>query len=297
MNKSGLIFRGVLSAIITPFDPEGNVDFSALKDVVRFQIDGGIHGFFVCGTMGEGILMSVEERKAVAEAVVREAGGKVPVIIHVGAINTGDSVELARHAEKIGADGIGVITPFFFKPDLEGLMVHYRLIAEAVNIPVLIYNIPQMTDFNVTPKIFRRLCTIDNIVGIKDSSGNLSQIQELIETAPKPVTVINGADGILLAALLVGADAEISGTANAFPELLVELYESFKEGDYKQALKLQRRVNELKRILSDGPLIAPIKAALELRGVKAGLPRKPLRPLTPEETAKLRDKLNALNLL
>lgn len=292
------LFEGVIPAIITPFDSNGDVDFHALSDVVRFQINGGVHGFFVCGTVGEGALMSIEQRRTVAEAIVREVKGKVPVIVHVGTTNTSESTELARHAEKIGAKAVGAINPFFFKPDVEGLIMHYQSIANAVSIPVFVYNIPQMTGFNITPEIFRRLCNIEGVAGIKDSSGNLSQLQELIETAPKPITVINGADDIFLAALIVGASAEISGIANVAPELMVELYEAYRENDYKRALDLQRKVNALRRILYlMGPSnIASIKAALELRGVKAGLPRKPLRPMKSEETAKLHDKLNALGL-
>ncbi|MEM1581272.1 MAG: 4-hydroxy-tetrahydrodipicolinate synthase [Candidatus Bathyarchaeia archaeon] len=292
------LFEGILPAIITPFDSNGDVDFHALSDVVRFQINGGVHGFFACGTVGEGALMSIEQRKTVAEAIVREVKGKIPVIVHVGTTNTSESTELARHAEKIGAKAVGAINPFFFKPDVEGLMIHYQSIANAVSIPVFVYNIPQMTGFNITAEIFRKLCSIEGVAGIKDSSGNLSQLQELIETAPKPITVINGADDIFLAALIVGASAEISGIANVAPELMVELYEAYRENDYKRALNLQRKVNALRRILYlMGPSnIASIKAALELRGVKAGLPRKPLRPMKSEETAKLKDKLNALGL-
>jgi len=292
------LFEGVLPAIITPFDSNGNVDFDALRDVVRFQIEGGVHGFFACGTVGEGVLMSIEQRKAVAEAIVREAKGRVPVIVHVGTTNTSESVELARHAEQIGAEAVGAVTPFFFKPDIEGLRMHYQSIAEAVNIPVFVYNIPRMTGFNITAEIFRKLCMIEGVAGIKDSSGNLSQIQEIIETAPKPITVINGADDIFLAVLIAGASAEISGTANVAPELLVEIYESYKEDDLRKALKLQRKLNALKRVLYEigSSNVSSIKAALEMRGVKAGVPKKPLRPLNSEELSRLKDKLSALNL-
>lgn len=289
-------FEGVFPAIITPFDSDGNVDSDALREVVHFQIEKGVNGFFVCGTVGEGVLMKMDQRKIAAEIVVRESRGKASVIVHVGATNTAECIELAKHAEEIGADAVGVITPFFFKPDLEGLMMHYRMIAESIHIPVLAYNIPQLTGFNLTPENFRKLCIIENLQGIKDSSGNLSQLQEIIESAPKPIAVINGADDIFLAALLIGVHAEISGIANVAPELLVELYENFRDGKYRKALELQRKINALRRILYSGPPIAPIKAALELRGIRAGMPRKPLRPLKPEEISRLKDELKSLNL-
>ena len=296
MSKS--LFRGVFPAIITPFNSAGDIDFDALKEVVRFQINNSVHGFFACGTVGEGALMSISQRKAAVEAIIKETGGKVPVVAHVGTTNTDECIDLAKHAEKSGAKAIGVITPYFFKPDIEGLMIHYQAIAEAVNIPVFAYNIPQLTGFNLTPEIFRRLCAIERLAGIKDSSGNLSQIQEIIDTAPKSITVINGADDIFLAALIVGASAEISGIANVAPELMVELYEAYRENDYAKALRLQRKVNALRRILyTTGPSnIAMIKAALELRGVKAGLPKKPLRPLNRDELSRLKEKLGGLNL-
>lgn len=292
------LFEGVFPAIVTPFDHRGDVDFDSLREVVRFQIEAGVHGFFACGTVGEGVLMSIEQREAVAEAIIREASSRVPVIVHVGTTNTSESVDLAKHAERSGAKAVGAINPFFFKPDIKGLIMHYQEIASAVKIPVFVYNIPQLTGFNITPEIFGKICLVEGISGIKDSSGNLSQLQTIIETSPKPVTVINGADDIFLAALIVGASAEISGVANAAPELMVELYESFKENNLKRALDLQRKVNALRRVLYGvGPSnIAAIKAALELRGVRAGLPKKPLRPMKPDEVDKLKEKLSALKL-
>jgi len=288
-------FQGIFPAVITPFDQEGNVDFESLRNVVRFHLEKGVHGFFACGTAGEGPSMSIEERKAVAEAVVKEVAGRVPVIVHVGTTNTKETVELAKHAEKIGSPAVGAVSPYYFKPDLEGLVEHYRLIAEAVGIPVFVYNIPRLTGFNITPEMVRRICTIENVKGVKDTSDNLIQLQEIIETAPKPITVINGSDWLLFAALMVGVDGQISSAANVIPEVMVELYELFKKKEYGKALNLQAKINAVKKTL-EGPPIAPVKAALELRGVKAGVPKRPLRPLKPEEIIKLSERLKALNL-
>jgi len=178
-------FEGIIPAIITPFDSEGNAELEYLREVVRFQLDRGIHGFFACGSTGEGPLMSIEQRKKVAETVIKEAADRVPVIIHAGTTNTKETIELAKHAEEKGASAVGVVSPYYFKPDFKGLIEHYKLIAEEVSIPVLIYNIPSLTRFNITPETIRELCRIKNVVGIKDSSGNLIQIREIIETAPK----------------------------------------------------------------------------------------------------------------
>jgi len=288
-------FKGIFPAIITPFNSEGDVEFEYLRGVVQFQLEKGVHGFFVCGSAGEGPLMSTEQRKAVAEALIVEVGGRVPVIVHAGSTNTREAIELAKHAEQHGAAAVGVVAPFYFKPDPEGLIEHYKLIAEAVKIPVLVYNIPSRAGYNVTPEIISRICSIQNVIGVKDSSGDLIQLRETIETAPKPITVINGADNLIYAALAIGVDGQISGIANIAPELLVQLYNAFKKGEYEKALDLQTKINAVKRAV-DGPPIAPLKAALELRGIRAGLPKRPLRPLRQNEISTLKKKLESLNL-
>ena len=287
--------KGILPAIITPFNPDGDVEFESLRGVVGFHLEKGVHGFFACGSAGEGPLMSTEQRKAVAETVIKEVAGRVPVIVHVGSTNTNEAIELAKHAQSIGATAVGVVTPFYFHPDVEGLVEHYRLIAETVDTPVLAYNIPKRTGFNMTPDIVRKLCNIPNVIGVKDSSANLIQVREIIETAPKPITVINGSDPLLFPALMIGVDAQISGIANVVPELLVELYEAYKKGAYEKAVDLQAKINAVRRVLAKPP-IAPIKAALQMRGVKAGVPKRPLRPLNPDELSKLEERLKTLDL-
>jgi len=287
--------RGIFPAIITPFNSEGDVEFEHLRDVARFQMSKGVHGFFVCGSAGEGPLMSTEQRRTVAEALITEVAGRVPVIVHAGSTNTREANELAKHAQDCGAAAVGVVAPFYFKPDPEGLIEHYRSIAEAVTIPVLVYNIPSRAGYNITPETIAKICSIPNIMGVKDSSGDLIQLREIIETAPKSITVINGADNLLYAALTVGVHGQISGIANVVPELLVELYNVYKKGEYDKALNLQTKINAVKRSV-EGPPIAPLKAALELRGIKAGLPRRPLRPLKQSEIIILEEKLKSLNL-
>jgi 4-hydroxy-tetrahydrodipicolinate synthase len=289
-------FQGIFTALVTPFNSEGEVNRKSLREVTRFQIEKGVNGLFVCGTAGEGPLMSVKQRKIVAETVVGEVSNRVTVIIHVGTTNTNEAVELAKHAEDIVADAVGAVSPYYYKPDLDSLFNHYRIISESVEIPVFIYNIPQMTGFNLTPRIVAKICELPNVIGIKDSSNNLIQIREIIETAPKKIVVINGSDNLTFAAFIVGADGLISGTANVDPELFVELYKAYKSGDYSRALKIQEGINKLVRVLENFPFIASYKSALELRGIRAGLPKSPLRPLRPDEVEELKKNLKALNL-
>lgn len=288
-------FQGIFPALITPFDREGEVNLEDLRGLARFQIEKGVNGFFVCGSAGEGPLMSTSQRELVAKTVIDEVSGRVSIIVHVGTTNTKETIELAKHAEENGADAVGVVSPYFFTPDLEGLIEHYRLVSESVEIPVLIYNIPSRTGFNVTSKMTTELCKLPNIIGVKDSSRDLVQIRETIETAPKKINVINGSDNLIFAALAIGVDGQISGTANVTPELFVELYKAFKKGERARALKLQADINAVIRALR-GPPVAPRKAALELRGIRAGVPKRPLRPLKPDEISELRERLTALNL-
>ncbi len=239
-------FQGIFTALVTPFNSEGEVNRNSLREVIRFQIEKGVNGLFVCGTAGEGPLMSVKQRKIVAETVIGEVSNRVTVIIHVGTTNTNEAVELAKHAEDIAADAVGVVSPYYYKPDLDGLFNHYRIISESVEIPVFVYNIPQMTGFNLTPRIVAKICELPNVIGIKESSNNLIQIREIIETAPKKIVVINGSDNLTFAAFMVGADGLISGTANVDPELFVELYKAYKSGDYSRALKIQETRKSLR---------------------------------------------------
>ena len=289
-------FQGIFPALITPFTREGKVHLEELLEVVLFHVERRVNGFFVCGTVGEGPMMSIKQRKLVAEKVIREVSDRALVIVHAGTTNTEETVELARHAEKSGADAVGVVSPYYFKPDLDGILEHYRIVSESIRIPVFIYNIPHLTGFNLTPQMVTKICELPNIIGVKDSSRDLIQIREIMETAKKKITVINGSDNLTFAALMMGVDGQISGMANVAPELFVGLYKAYKDGNYAKALKLQKDINSVIRALSGFPPIAPIKAALELRGIRAGLPKRPLRPLRPDEIDNLKEKLTALNL-
>lgn len=290
-------FSGILVANVTPFDEDGHVEFEYLAGVVRFLLDKGVHGFFACGTSGEGALMSIEQRKSVSEAIIDEVAGRVPVIVHAGAITTDKTVALAKHADDIGAQAVGVVSPYYFHPDLEGLVEHYRTVAEAISIPVFVYNIPGCTGFNIDSNTMRRLLEIENVIGFKDSSGNLRQIQRIMSIAPKPIVAINGSDGLLIFALMIGADAQISGSANVVPEMMVGIYEHARKGEYEKALNLQKTWREAMRVVFSMRLpSASLKTALELRGVKAGIPKRPLRPMKAEEVSVLKEKLRALNL-
>lgn len=287
--------RGVIAAVFTPFTDSGEVDFESLSSLVRFLLDKGIHGFFPCGSTGEGPLMRLEQRKRVLERVIETVSGQVPVLAHVGTTNTEEAIELATHAEGQGVVAVAAITPFFIQPPLEGLAAHYQAIGDAVGVPTFAYNLPIFGGYNITPDDAQYLFERAGVKGIKDSTGNLIQLQKVLDTAPEGTQIINGADTVMFSAMTMGTQAQISGMANVVPELMVSLYESFAAGDLDNARAQQRRINDVVRTFT-GPPVATRKAALKMRGIAPGLPRAPLIALPEAEAQQLKTRLEALDL-
>ena len=289
--------EGVITALVTPFNQEGEVDEEALRGLVDFQVKSGVDGFYPCGTAGEGMIMSLEQRRKVAEVVIDQVGGRVPIIVHVGAADTAAVVELARHSEKVGADALGVVTPYYYPLDDEALIEHYRKVAEVTKLPIFVYNIPHRTMVNVTPDLLARMCeAIPNIAGVKDSSRDFSLLLDYIDRLPKDKVVICGTDGLFIPAMIMGCKGAISAISNVFPELFVEAYKALKEGEYPKAVKLQFKINIVRRILSK-PYIAALKEALKIRGIYAGTVRRPLRPCEEAEAKLICNALARLELM
>lgn len=288
--------EGVITALLTPFTEEGDVDEEALRELVEFQVKSGIHGLYPCGTVGEGPTMSIEQRKRVAKIVVDQVKARIPVIVHIGAIDTTMTVELAKHAEEAGADALGCVTPYYFTLDDDAIIEHYRRVAEAVRIPIFVYNIPHRTNINITPNLMAKLAKIPNIVGVKDSSRDFTQLCEYIEKLGKSFTVICGTDALMIPALFMGAKGSISAISNVFPELFVNAYDAYKKKDYEKAITLQLKIIAARKAFAK-PTIAPLKEALKIRGFKAGTVKNPLRPMTKKETMELRNSLIELGLI
>ena len=284
---------GIITALVTPFSASGNVDEAALEELVHFQVRSGVNALFPLGTTGMGPAMEPDERKRVAEVVVDSADGKIPVVVQVGDSNPKVSVELARHAEKIGADAVACLTPFYYHPGTDSVILHYRRLAEATKLPVLIYNIPRNTGNNVDAQLLLQLSQIPNVVGIKDSSRDFSQLLDYLGTVPKGFTVINGTDSYLFSAFCAGVNAGVSATANPFPELFVQMYESYKSGDLKRGQELQNKIHSLRDAMNNPPL-APLLEVLKMRGLRSGSVRPPLRPMDSAETSTLRATISRL---
>ena len=289
---------GIIPAILTPIDKENKVDLEALKNLVRFLVEKGVHGLYPCGTTGEGPLLSLDERKKVAEIVVDEAKASVRVMVHTGSINFNDVIALSKHAEDIGADAVGVVTPFYYKYDDEAMFKFYSDIASSVDLSLYLYNIPPLTGNWISVKVIDRLVSEhSNIVGIKDTSGDIKYILAILREVGDRIDVISGAESILLTSLLAGAVGGISGLANAFPETVVGIYNEYKNGNINKAWELQFKLDGLSKLIDSTNFISYLKGVLVARGVNIGLHvKKPLRPLTNEEFEKLKSQLTKYNL-
>ncbi len=278
--------RGVNPAMLTPLDKNQEVNYKAVRKLCAFLVDKGVHGLFVCGSTGEGPLLSIEERKKVAETVIDEVGDKTRVVMHVGAITAQDTLELARHSVSLGVSGIGVVTPFYYKCSQEALYDYYGQIAGAVeDTYIYIYNIPQLTGNDLGFETLERLAKdFPNIVGIKDSSGSFQKLLDYLRVEKEDFRVISGADTLFLSNLAHGGAGAVTGVGSAFPEPYVALYERFQAGDYKGALAYQQKIFELEEVVKgDLPLL---KRALYWRGIEGGTSRSPLRNLTDGERGK-----------
>lgn len=282
---------GVITAMTTPFLEDGEVDFAALERHTDFLIDAGVNCLYPCGTTGEMLLMRPDQRKAVAEAVVRRADGRVIVYIHVGAVRLEETLELARHASAIGADGIGVVTPSFFNLRQDQVIDFYRTVARSVpeDFPVYMYNIPQCSANDITETVSAAVFEqCPNVVGMKYSWADMHRTLDYMASSGGDFSMLVGFDRLLLPALAMGCDGTVSGASSVFPEPFVALYQAWQAGDLDLARKQMWICNEIVNILGAGGDISALKYAIQLRGLPGGQVHRPLLPLTSEKQEELR---------
>ena len=286
--------EGIFVPHITPFDEDGEIDWNALRGLVEFWIEGELAGLVPCGSNGEAPHLLREERRKIIETVVDAVNGRVPVIAGTGAISTKETIQLTRDAEDAGADAALIVTPFYFKYSMKEIYAHYSSIIEAVDIPIILYSVPKFTGFSIQPELVHKLASeYSNIIGIKDSSGNLSQISELIRLVGNKIAVLAGTVDVTLPTLMLGGKGAIIAVANVAPKLCSSLYKAFKNGKIDDATKLQRKISYLNEILVRRyNQLSAIKAALNLKGLPAGYPRKPALPLENSEKEKIKELLS-----
>ena len=270
---------------ITPFDEEGKIDPEGIKAHFDFLIKAGVRDFYVLGTTGEVFLMDKKERKKVAELIVEYVGDRGNIFVQVGSISTKEACDLARHAESIGAAGIGAVTPFYFNVSQLEMENYYLAIAKSVSadFPVYLYNLPGCTTNDLLPETVSKLAAIENIVGIKNSMKDILRLSQLIDETPDDFDVIIGADPILMPAILYGAKGSVSGNANVFPEIFLEFYQAIKENNFEKARQKQIAIRHIATVLKDGANLAYFKQALSYRGFKPSFTRKPLSGLNSVE--------------
>jgi len=271
---------GVLTALATPFTPDGQIDENALRRLVDRSIDGGVDGVVACGSTGEFAAMSGAERRFVVETVIDQTANRAPVVAQTGAMSTAEAVELSRHAEAAGASVLMVVAPYYEPLSLDETVEYLRTVAAAVDIPIMLYNLPVATGVNLDPDTVGRLAReIDNIRYIKDTSADMAQAGQLIHRYGDVISTFVGWDSLLLAAITEGAAGVMAGTANVMPAQLVSIHRALTAGDLNRARREWAQLYPLMDAIMSAPFIPAVKTALNALGFPAGTPRKPLAEL------------------
>ncbi|MEH7480171.1 4-hydroxy-tetrahydrodipicolinate synthase [Neobacillus drentensis] len=289
-------FGQVLTAMVTPFDQNGEIDFNATRTLVDYLIENGTDGIVVAGTTGESPTLTTEEKVALFKFVVDAVNGRVPVIAGTGSNNTRASISLTKLAEETGVDGIMLVAPYYNKPSQEGMYQHFKAIAESTPLPIMLYNIPGRSVVNLSVETIVRLSQIPNIVALKEASGNLDAMAEIISQAPSDFTLYSGDDGLALPVLAIGGAGVVSVASHVIGNEIQEMINHFKNGNVQDAASAHRRLLPIMKALFAAPNPAPVKAALNMNGVNVGGLRLPLLPLTTEEQRALKGVLPASNV-
>lgn len=289
-------FTGCGTALVTPFRRDGSVDEPAVSRLARRQIEAGIHFLVPCGTTGECPTLTQAEQVRVVELVVAEANGRVPVLAGAGGYNTEEVIHAARRMRAAGADGILSVTPYYNKPTPEGLFQHYRAISDAVQIPIVVYNVPGRTGCNVDPATLVRLTTISNVVAVKEASGNVTQMCEICAAVPDDFIVLSGDDALTLPLMAVGGRGIISVASNEIPAEMSRLVELAESGDFAGARALHQRILPLMQVnfVESNPI--PVKSAMASMGLLEEVYRLPMVAPTPAAKKRIEGVLQALGL-
>lgn len=290
------MFKGSMTAMITPF-LNGGIDEKALRRLADFQIQQGIHGLVPCGTTGEAATLSHEEHNRVIDIVVDEAAGRVPVIAGTGSNSTEEAIELTRHAKESGAQAALLITPYYNRPSQEGLYRHFAAVAEAVELPLILYNVPSRTGVNLLPETVARLSRLENIVGLKDAAGNIKQTLDTLAAVEGRLDIFTGDDFGYLSLLAVGGRGGICVLSNLVPGLMAELYNAWERGEAGEAARLQLKLHPLNHCmyLETNPI--PVKWAAHRMGLCGEEIRLPLTPLAEKLRPELEAEMKKLGLI
>lgn len=281
-------FEGIIVANLTPFTEEGKLDEKAYREHIEFMIARGIHGLFPIGTMGEGINLSLAEKKHVVDVLIDQVKDRVDLLVQGTCVNTEESIEFAKYCYDKGVHAMALITPWFYPYDEENLYQNFAAIAQAVpQMPIFIYNNPDRANNKLSVKLYKRLVhDFENIVGVKDSSKDMVLFQDYINELPEESIAISGSDGLFYPSLCVGAKGIVTAIANSHPEIFVALWDAYQAGEYQTANQIQKQINKMRSIFKIGPYASAYKYAIQKRGIEFGGFRLPVRDLTESELCK-----------
>ena len=288
------LFEGIFPALITPFTTTGQLDEAAARRVIQYNMDKGVDGFYVCGSTGESLLMNMQQRKRILEVVVDEVQGHAKVLAHIGCFHTGDSIALAEHAASVGADAVSSLPPFYYKFTLQELTRYYLDIAEAVGVPMIVYNAPALTGVSFDQSNLGGIFANENVVGVKFTAYDLFQMQRLIAAYPDKL-IINGHDELYLPSLSIGSRCAIGSTFNFMAEVFIQIRKLYLEKRLDEAAEMQNKANAVIAVLIEVGVFRAVKGMLNLLGLEVGECRKPFLPLTKQEYAQLEAALKTLH--
>ena len=287
-------FGKVATAMVTPFDHKGNIDFEKTTQLINYLISNGSDALVIAGTTGESPTLSTEEKLALFRHSVKVVDGRVPVVAGTGSNNTYASIELTKKAEEIGVDAIMIVAPYYNKPNQEGLYQHFKTIAESTELPVMLYNIPGRSVINMSVDTIVRLAELPNVVALKDASGDLDDLRAIIAQTGDDFALYSGDDGLTLPVLAIGGTGIISVASHIIGNEMQEMVKLYESGNPKEAAKIHQRIVPVMKSLFAAPSPTPVKTALQLKGLDVGSVRLPLVPLTEEERQTLVSTLNTL---
>lgn len=292
-----IIFKGCATAIVTPFNEDNEINFDEFKRLINFQIDSNINAIVVCGTTGEASTLSCEEKEELIKYCVKIVNKRVPVIAGVGSNNTKIVIENERYAQKLGADGLLVVTPYYNKTTQEGLVEHYKVISENTNLPIILYNVPGRTGVDIKPETYLELSKIKNVVATKEASGDISKILKIRNLCKDNLNIYSGNDDQIIPILSLGALGVISVLSNIMPRYTSKMIEKYFEGEVKEASNMQIEASNLIELLFKEVNPIPVKETLNVLGFEVGSPRLPLVKCTNELREKIKTELQKRNTL
>jgi len=292
------MFKGSLVAMITPFTESGEVDEKGIKELVEFHIKNGTNGIVPCGTTGESPTLSHEEHKKVVDITIEAVAGRIPVIAGTGSNSTREAFDLTSHAKKAGADAALVVVPYYNRPTQKGLYLHYKKLAEEIDIPIIVYNVPSRTGTNLLPETLAKLAQLKNIAAVKEASGNLDQMTQIVELCGDNIVLLSGDDKLLLPVLSIGGKGVISVVANIIPRDVSDMVREFEEGNYQKSKDIfLSKVYPLSNAMFYETNPIPVKTSARLMGLPSGDLRSPLCSMNEDNLTKLKSDLVKFGLL